>query len=366
VSLTVPPKENREGLDLSHVVAIREVNEKPKGVTMLSANESNKIAYSVSRRGRLRKMENVESTYKFAGNSSSAASSASSDSTPPETFHDFIESGEYRTTTKAGKGSYGFVYRFEKGGQEYILKAYEQGINKDDINNEIDALIALNGSPYVVKLLAAEVYPTKAFLLFPYVEGQTLDKWLATAPSLEEENRVFRELRRGYMDIHSQGYIHRDIKPENIWVPSDTSLPPFYLDFGLAAPITETKSGEDRGAIKAYKENTGQTGEILQTQAINEHAYDKMYADSLEKIREYARIKLPSKNTYTPLPPGIGNAEAGTGVGAEAGAEAVAEGGTRKRRRRVSRRMKKAHKTLRNRRSHLSSIRLNKRRNTRF
>jgi serine/threonine protein kinase len=370
VSLTLPPKVDRKGLELSKVIATREVKEEPKGVTMLSAKE--KITYSVSKSGRLKKRENVESTYKFAGNSSSAASSASSAGTA-ETFHDFIESGEYRSTTKAGKGSYGFVYRFEKGGQKYILKAYEQGINKDDINNEIDALIALNGSPYVVKLLAAEVYPTKAFLLFPYVEGQTLDKWLATAPSLEEENRVFYQLRRGYMDIHSQGYIHRDIKPENIWVPSDTRLPPFYLDFGLAAPITETKSGEDRGAIKAYKENTGQTGEILQTQAINEHAYDKMYADSLEKIREYARIKLPSKNTYTPLPPGIGNAEAGTGVGAEVEAEAVAEvgktgaeGGTRKRRRGVSRRMKKAHKTLRNRRSHLSSIRLNKRRNTRF
>lgn len=336
-----------KGMILSTLNVANKTNnnsEKYPSSTITAVITSPMVEYSVTRipSGTLEKNKTY-STFTFG-----AAASA-------DTFHRFIESGEYRSKTKAGEGSYGYVYKFERGGKDYILKAYTKGINRDDIKNEIDTLMALDGSPYVVKLLAAEVFSTSAFLLFPYVEGRTLDKWLATVPSPEEERRVFHELRQGYKYIHSKGYIHRDIKPENVWVPSDPRVPPFYLDFGLAVSITEKKSGEERGAIKAYKENTGQTGEIPHTTAINVHAYNKMFADSYDKIREYARIKLPPKNvTYTPLPSGIGNAK-----------DVIQKGGTRKRRH-VSRRMKKAHKTLRNRRSHLSSIRLKKRRNTRF
>ena len=318
-------------------------NNKSRTSSIITMVTSPRLDYSVTRiDGALVKKEGAPSTFTFG-----AAASA-------DTFHRFIESGKYRSEPKAGEGSYGSVYKFKRGGQEYILKAYTKGINRADIENEINALMALDGSPYIVRLLAADVYSTSAFLLFPYVKGQTLDKWLATVLSHEERSRVFHELMLGYNYIHSKGFVHRDIKPENIWVPSDQEVPPFYLDFGLAIPIG-TRTSDDRGAIKASKENTGQTGEIPHTTAINVHAYNKMFADSYEKIREYPRIKVPPKPvTHTPLPSGIGNADAG-----------IKRGGTRKRRR-VSRRMKKAHKTLRNRRSHLSSIRLKKRRNTRF
>ena len=301
--------------------------------SITSVLSSPSLLYSVTRTdGALVKGVGTPSTFTFG-----AAAS----------FHAFIESGEYRSKPKAGEGSYGSVYRFEKGDQNYILKAYIRGINRADVNNEIDTLMALDGSPFVVRLLAAEVFSTRAFLLFPYVEGRTLDKWLDTNPSHGERSRVFHELMLGYKYIHSKGFVHRDIKPDNIWVPSDPRVPPFYLDFGLAVPIDTVT--ESRGA-SAYKANNN-TGVRPQTHAINEYAYLKMLRESLPKNQYNA---LVSGNVS---PPKI-----------KAVPEDFFEGGTRRTRRSRTRplRMKKAHKTFRNRRSHLSSIRLKKRSNTRF
>lgn len=189
-------------------------------------------------------------------------------------FHTFVESRQYATELRIGTGSFGTAYKFTRG-ETYILKTFPTKLISEDVDNEVRALIALHGSPYVVQLLAAEVYTSNAFLLFPYVEGLLFNEWRDKGPSVEEFRRVYADLLTGIEFIHSRGLLHRDIKPDNVWVPADTSKPPFYLDLGLAVPIGTVT--ESRGA-RAYKRNEN-IGDRVQTTNVNLFALGKMIAE---------------------------------------------------------------------------------------
>jgi serine/threonine protein kinase len=69
-------------------------------------------------------------------------------------------------------------------------------------------------------------------MLIEYVEGTTLTEWLNNNPSTDERKRIVRELNDGLNYIHSKLISHYDIKSDNIFVPFDSSRPPFYIDFG--------------------------------------------------------------------------------------------------------------------------------------
>ena len=140
----------------------------------------------------------------------------------------------------AGHGAFGKVRKINVGGTDFILKTI-RSYQVDPAVNEIQMLQAVDGSPYVLHMIAGIVFSNRAYILSPYVPGMGLDHWLAAHPGKAERLRVYNGLLDGLEYIHSKGIIHRDIKPENIWVPTDESLPPFYLDFGISVPTgTET------------------------------------------------------------------------------------------------------------------------------
>ena len=72
-----------------------------------------------------------------------------------------------------------------------------------------------------------------AFIVMEWVDGMTLDEWLATPPSQKLRRRVAKELidTVGYM--HRQGIVHRDLKPENIMI-TNNGVNVKIIDFGLA------------------------------------------------------------------------------------------------------------------------------------
>ena len=123
-------------------------------------------------------------------------------------------------------------------GLQYVLK-YMRGkpFYTHYVDSEINMLISLAPSPYVVQLLAASLYNEKAYILYPYIPGKTLSEWLRTRPEVDSRKKVYIHLMNGLIDIHMRGYVHRDVKPANIWIPDDSSKHPFYLDLGLTAPI---------------------------------------------------------------------------------------------------------------------------------
>ena len=183
--------------------------------------------------------------------------------------------GRYRIVRQLGQGGMGSVWLAEDtqlDNKQFAIKmlpsilvsnmrAYRQ--LKDE------ALVAMKLThPNIVTLRAFEENNGNPFLVMDYIEGETLDDYLAehcgdvgrververveggegrartpAAPQLAgiPEPEVVRLLRpiAGALDYaHGKGVVHRDVKPANVMVAKDGT--PYILDFGIAREIQET------------------------------------------------------------------------------------------------------------------------------
>ena len=72
-----------------------------------------------------------------------------------------------------------------------------------------------------------------AGIVMEYVDGRTLEQFLAENPTPSMRCRVFEQLLQAVAYIHRRGLVHNDIKPENILITrtdNDVKL----IDFGLS------------------------------------------------------------------------------------------------------------------------------------
>jgi len=79
------------------------------------------------------------------------------------------------------------------------------------------------------------------YLEMEYVEGPSLDEWLAGEPPLAERLDVIAQIADALDTVHAAGIYHRDIKPSNILLASreDGALVAKLTDFGLGAAEDE-------------------------------------------------------------------------------------------------------------------------------
>ena len=71
------------------------------------------------------------------------------------------------------------------------------------------------------------------FIVMEWVDGTTLNQWLATHPNAKARHRVAQEIIDAVNYIHHKGIAHRDLKPENIMITRNGSNAKI-IDFGLA------------------------------------------------------------------------------------------------------------------------------------
>ena len=124
-------------------------------------------------------------------------------------------------------------------GRKVMLKTLKEEVKdtlkyKEILRKEFDILMSLN-SDNIVNVITWEeaIIGIGPCIVMEYVDGQTLDKFLANNPTKKDTLIVLAELLKAVAYVHDKQIIHRDIKPTNIMVLSDGHHIKL-IDFGLA------------------------------------------------------------------------------------------------------------------------------------
>ena len=156
-----------------------------------------------------------------------------------------IIDGSFITETDAltvyeSSSSRGFnqVVKVRRQGKWFILKglkpeyrgqqAYIELLKKEfELGTQLD-------HPNIVKILAKELNPEIGpCIVMEYVDGVTLDEFIASKPSMNVRKKVVEQLVDALVYIHGKQIVHRDLKPSNILVTRNSNNVKV-IDFGLS------------------------------------------------------------------------------------------------------------------------------------
>src|SRR4051812_13175401 len=181
-------------------------------------------------------------------------------------------SGRYRLDAQIGAGGMSTVYRAFDTTLERVVavKLMHREIASDSdqlerFRREARA-VAQFSHPHIVGVIDAGEDDGRPYIVFEYVEGETLKDRIRRAGRLpvDESLAYAIEITRALGAAHRHGIVHRDIKPQNVLVDEEGQAK--VTDFGIARTL------EDDG-LTADGRVLGTTDYVSPEQALG-HAVD--------------------------------------------------------------------------------------------
>jgi serine/threonine protein kinase len=150
--------------------------------------------------------------------------------------------GRFEIIHELGRGVQGVVYLAHDPqlGRQVAIKTLQAGSAEQTDRLLSEARIASNlQHANIVTLYDAGEHDDLPYLVYPYVEGQTLMDLIGEEGNLPLVQAA--QIASGVLDAltsaHAQGVMHLDIKPSNIMIAADGH--PMVMDFGISRMITQ-------------------------------------------------------------------------------------------------------------------------------
>src|SRR4051794_1322964 len=154
-------------------------------------------------------------------------------------------SGRYRLEAKLGSGGMSTVYlaRDETLDRAVAVKVMhremsEQADQLERFRQEARAVAKLS-HPNVVAVIDAGEDHGYPYIVFEYVEGETLKQRIARVGALDIQEAIAYaiEIARGLTIAHARNMVHRDIKPQNILIDDEGRAK--LTDFGISRQLEQ-------------------------------------------------------------------------------------------------------------------------------
>ena len=130
------------------------------------------------------------------------------------------------------------LFKAKRYGKWFLLKGLRpeyasQTLYKELLRKEFEISVTLE-HPNIVHTIGFEEVPSIGYcIVFEYLEGENLRKYLSKKRLIQERERIADELIDALSYVHERQIVHRDLKPENIIITTNGHHLKL-IDFGLA------------------------------------------------------------------------------------------------------------------------------------
>ena len=179
---------------------------------------------------------------------------------------EYVDSQGRRLKEYNIKEQYNFIRLIGEGGMGKVYEAYDNTLKRKVAVKRIRPELLKNGSfreqflseartvamlrhPSIVEIYTVIETTTSLYLVFEYVDGQTLETRLDIDNYIpfKEIKEIFKSVCAGLAYAHSLDIVHCDLKPGNIMI-ADFG-PAKVMDFGVAQKIVKEKKDKETFSV---------------------------------------------------------------------------------------------------------------------